>query len=86
MNEQEFNDKISALTFLIGEDAAVDLFNQEYETLLNDVKALPGPRYAKFARMKKVLLLQAQYLMNEWLKANRESEFIHKNDRREIIQ
>ena len=73
MNEQEFNDKILALTFLIGEDEATELFNEEYESLLYAVKGLPGPRYAKFARMKKVLLLQAEYLMNEWLKAKRET-------------
>lgn len=73
MTDKEFEEKLLHLAFLVGEDGAEDAFAEEYEALLYAIKALSGPRYEKFARLKKVLLLQAQYLMNEWLKAKKEA-------------
>lgn len=83
MTDQQFNDRLLRLAFLVGEDGAEDQFAEEYKDLLYAVKALPGPRYEKFEKMKMVLLQQAAYLMTEWLK---EGGSMVITKRKEIIQ
>ena len=65
MTDQQFSDRLLSLIFLVGTDGAEDLFSEEYERLLNDVKVSSGPRYRKFEKMKMVLLQQAGYLLRE---------------------
>jgi hypothetical protein len=74
MNDREFEERLLTLAFLIGEYSAADLFAEEYQALLTDVKAsaIEPRRYEKIYRMKILLLRQTAYLINEWLKAKRE--------------
>jgi len=67
MTDSTFEERLAILTFLLGEDAFAD----EYERLLNAVRELPAGRFEKLSRMKKVLLLEVQSTMNEWLQATR---------------
>ena len=84
MTDSEFDNRILTLIFLVGTDGAEDQFAEEYESLLADVKASTGPRYRRFEKMKMVLLLQAQYLMNEYVKEKGGSMVMTK--KREIIR
>lgn len=84
MNDQEFENRLLNLAFLVGTDGAEDQFAGEYVALLYDVKALSGPRYRKFEKMKMVLLLQAQYLMNEYIKETKGRTVMIKT--KEILQ
>jgi len=86
LTDSEFDNRILTLIFLVGTDGAEDQFAEEYEALLGEVKASTGPRFEKFARMKKLLLHQACFLMCEWLKEKKETTVMDKNDKREIIQ
>jgi hypothetical protein len=71
MKTEEFNTRLKELSIMVGNSQSTELFNQEYESLLNEVKAQPGPRYEMLARMRRLLDHQAQYLMNAWLRYNK---------------
>lgn len=66
MNDDKFEARLRELEAMTGQDMSMDLFNDGYETLLNDVKAMPGPKYKKLERMQKLVYRQFLYLFNEW--------------------
>ncbi len=74
MKTEEFDTRLRELSSMVGSDHSDSLFNHEYEMLLNEVKASPGPRCEMFTRMRRLLDHQAQFLMNEWLRLNRIQE------------
>jgi len=76
MKTDEFESRLKELSAMVGSDQAMELFNQSYENLLNEVKAQPEPRYEMFARMRKLLMHQAAYLMKGWIRENRKQEMI----------
>lgn len=71
MDAEQFEGRLRELQAMTRQDVATELFEQAYESLLTDVRALPGPRYEKVGRMQRVLMHQAEWLMNEWLRAKR---------------
>jgi len=83
MDADQFERRLRELQVMVGSDPAMDLFTQEYESLLNEVNVLPGPRFEKLVRMKKLLMHQAAYLMNEWL---REKAGMENNKTGDIVQ
>jgi hypothetical protein len=60
----------------VGNVQATELFNQEYEHLLNEVKVAPSPRHWMLVKMRGLLNRQAQFLMKEWLRLKRMGEMI----------
>ena len=70
MKADEFDSRLKELSAMVGNSQSTELFNQEYETLLNDIKILPD-HYGMALRMRTLLMHQAAYLMNTWLRLNR---------------
>ena len=68
MDANQFKNRMGELAAMTAKDASMDLFTQEYERLLNEVKALPGPRYEMLSKMKMMLMHQAGYLMSEHIR------------------
>ena len=68
MDANQFKDRMQELAAMTAKDASMDLFTQEYERLLNEVKALPGPRYEMLSKMKMMLMVQSAYLLNAHIK------------------
>lgn len=73
METKTFETKLKELSFLVGSDQSDTLFNSEYELLLNEIKNdMPTPeRQEMLTRMRRLLDLQAEFLMGEWLRLNR---------------
>ena len=74
MTPDQFESRLRELEAMTGQDVSMDLFNDAYESLLNDVKALPGARFEKLQRMAKVLARQTEYMMNLYLKEKAKEE------------
>ena len=83
MDTIQFDKRLRELEAMIGQDVTMELFTQEYESLLNDVKAIQGPRFKKFQRMAKVLARQTEYMMNLYLKEKAKKE---EDETNEIVQ
>lgn len=66
MNIDQFNARLRELESMTGSEAGRDLFNEEYEALLHDVKRSSGPRYERFKRMQRLLFQQFMFLFGEW--------------------
>ena len=65
-----FDNRLRELSAMVGSDQSAELFNGEYETLLNDIRRDDDleRRTGHAARMKKLLLIQAGFLMNAWMR------------------
>jgi len=74
MKDDQFESRLRELEAMTGQDVSMELFTQEYESLLNDVKAIQGPRFEKLQRMAKVLARQTEYMMNLYLKEKSKKE------------
>lgn len=66
MNDDHFEVRLRELEAMAGTDAGMDIFNQEYESLLNEIKAMPGPKFEKLKRMQKLVYRQFMFLFGEW--------------------
>ena len=69
MNDDQFETRLRELESMTGQGVSMDMFNEAYESLLNEVKVLPGPRFRLVERMAKVLARQTEYMVDEWLRA-----------------
>ena len=76
MKTDEFETRLQELSAMVGSDQSIELFSQEYESLLNEIKVQSDPRYTFVLRMRKLLDRQTQYLLNAWLRANRNKDMI----------
>lgn len=78
MKTENFDQELKTLAAMVGSFQSDVLFNQEYEALLAKIKMDSdlSRRQKKAKRLRKLLMHQAQFLMNEWLKAKREYEYI----------
>ena len=83
MDTEIFEARLRKLSAMVGLDMAMDLFNEDYETLLNHVKALPGARFEKLQQMAKVLARQMEYMLNLHLK---EEQKIKMHEQRGQVQ
>ena len=73
MKTEEFDTKLKELAMMVGSDQTDELFGNEYEALLNEIKkdeATPE-RQAMLTRMRTLLNHQAAFLMNLYLRARR---------------
>jgi hypothetical protein len=66
MNNITFEGRIRELESMICVNASMDRFTAAYEALLNDVRALPGPKYERLERMQRLIYRQFSYLFSEW--------------------
>jgi exoribonuclease R len=64
MTADQFRERMKELAATVGSDQTMDLFNQGYEELLNEVKAQPEPRYKMLVKMKQMTMVQAAFLLN----------------------
>lgn len=74
MKTEEFDTKLKELAMMVGSDQTDELFGNEYESLLKEIKkdeATPE-RQEMLQRMRRLLDLQAEFLMGEWLRLNRQ--------------
>ena len=73
MTADQFNGRLKELSAITGSEQSMELFNQEYERLLVDVKADrdAARRYGHAERLKKILLIQAGFLMSGWIAHSR---------------
>jgi hypothetical protein len=69
MDHGEFERRYRELESLRGSVDTMNLFTDAYEGLLNEVKAMPGPKYGKFERMQRLLYQQFMFLFGEWRRA-----------------
>jgi hypothetical protein len=68
MTTQEFDMRMLELQAMVGMPVE-DLFADEYARLLDDILADDAEqRHERAARMKALLMKQAQWLMNAWLR------------------
>ena len=66
MDMEELEARLRELESMIGVDLWTDLFSSKYAALLNDVRALPGPKYQKLERMQRLIYRQFMFLFGEW--------------------
>ena len=73
MKTETFETRLKELAMLVESDQSDELFNQEYETLLNEIKKDEATleRQEMLTRMRTLLNHQAAFLMNLWLRAKR---------------
>ena len=83
MEADQFESRLRELEAMIGQDVTMELFTQEYESLLNDIKSIQGPRFEKLQQMAKVLARQTEYMMNLYLKEKSKKE---EDETNEIVQ
>jgi hypothetical protein len=76
MKADEFETRLKKLSDKVGKPESIDPFSQEYSSLLIDIKAQTDPRYTIAWRLRRLLDQQAQYLLNEWIRLNRNQEMI----------
>ena len=76
MRTEQFNNELRNLSAMVNTWDADELFVVSYKDLLAKVKADEdrARRQQHAQRMRKLLMLQAQFLMNAWLEAKREEE------------
>ena len=76
METQHFERDLKDLAGFVGSWQSNELFNTEYLALLEQVKVDTDParRYGHAKRMKRLLMLQLEFTMNQWLKADRDED------------
>lgn len=83
MDTTEFDKRLRELEAMTGQDVTMDLFNEAYEGLLNDVSTLPGSRYQKLGKMRALVYRQFMFLHRRW---REEKGSAQKNETEEIVQ
>ena len=75
MRSKKFDEKLRELSVLAGSDKTDVLFEKSYEDLLSEVRGdrNNARRYGHALRLKRLLMIQAEHLMNRWVKADREN-------------
>lgn len=70
MTAQDFDGRLRELSAMVGSDQSMELFNQSYEELLNEVKQEMDAdrRQEQAVKMRMMLMHQAGYLMNEHIR------------------
>lgn len=73
MKTEDFNTRLKELAMMVGSDQTDELFGNEYESLLKEIKAdEPTPeRQEMLQRMRTLLHHQAAFLMSLYLRARR---------------
>ena len=76
MTPETFDNELKNLSLLIGSWNADELFYECYKELLEKVRAENDAsiKYSRASRIKKLALLQTQWLMNQWLIEKRKHE------------
>ena len=71
MHQEQFERDVKNLSAMVGTWDADQLFNQEYEALLAKVRAGTNQeaKAEQAQRMRNLLMLQSEFLMNAWLTA-----------------
>lgn len=79
MKPETFDTELRNLAILVGSWDSDELFNDFYLELLEKIKAGEDPdiKYSQVIRMRKILMIQSEFLINAWLRAKRESETKH---------
>lgn len=70
MRAEKFDNRLRILSALVGSFNSDELFIVEYADLLGDIKVDSDQqrRGRNAQRMRKLLMLQAEFLINAWLK------------------
>lgn len=73
MRTETFEKELQNLSLLVGSWNADELFCSCYQDLLNKVKAGDGheQKVEQAGRMRKLLMHQTEWMMNQWLSAKR---------------
>jgi hypothetical protein len=75
MNTETFESELRQLSSLTEDWSSDSLFNSCYEDLLARIKESDSAsRPAWLRRMKKLAMIQVSFLMNAWLRADREQD------------
>lgn len=75
MRAEQFDERLKILSAMIGSFSSDELFIVEYGDLLQDIKVDSDPqrRGRNAKRMKKLLMIQTEFLMNAWLRAKHDA-------------
>ena len=74
MHQEQFERELKNLAAMVATWDADELFTQEYEVLLTKIKAGTdqASRVEQVTRMRKLLMMQAEFLIKAWLAAKRD--------------
>lgn len=74
MKTDKFDERLRILSAMVGSFSSDELFIIEYGDLLKDIRTDEDQQRRKqhAQRMKKLLMIQAEFLMNAWLAAKRD--------------
>lgn len=78
MEANVFEPRLKELSAMTGSNKTDSLWNATYEELLEEVKADADSarRYAHALRLRKLADCQAEFLLNEWMRLNRNEAMI----------
>jgi len=78
MNADQFNVRLKELARITGLEQYVDAWPHDYAELLDQVKADKDKarRFGHANRMRWLLMHQVQYLINSWLRMDRETAIV----------
>ena len=73
MEAAMFNQRLRELSAMTGREDATELWLDDYSELLEQVRADKDSdrRTSQAKRMQTLIMLEAQFLMNQWLRYNR---------------
>jgi hypothetical protein len=75
MNTEIFENELKQLALMAEDWNSDTLFNQAYEALLARIKESDSAsRHDWLLRLKKLAMVQVSFLMNGWLRADREQD------------
>jgi len=74
MTPGQFDSRLRILASLVGSEKTDDLFNAEYEAMLNEIKADDDKerQLQQAGRMRRLVDHQICFQVNQWLQANRQ--------------
>jgi len=75
MEANLFNDRLRELSAMTGRENAVELWLSDYSELLDQVRADGDSdrRTSQAGRMRTLMMHQAAFLMNQWLRYHRQN-------------
>lgn len=62
----DFEARLRELEAMVGKDAGMELFTDRYESLLNEVRAMPGVKFQMIGKMRKILFRQLMAVFAEY--------------------
>ncbi len=74
MNIGNFNTKLRTLSSMVGSFESDALFVDLYTDLLQDVQSVGVGRFSMLQRLKTLLMLQLEFMTNEYLSAPKDDE------------